>query len=143
MPVLEYFIVAESCSIDQISNRFSIFNVAEEGRMTVPGQIRELFALCAWIAEPQEFGEDLQLRLRITPPGGDMVESPHNFRMTRRRHRVALNIRNIPITEHGELLIELLLNNDHQAFHRIDILPPDEVEAQPPQPDDAAGAEAE
>ncbi len=52
MPKLEYFLVAESVSVDQQTNRISFFNVVEQVNVPVfPFTIPQIVAVASWNTE--------------------------------------------------------------------------------------------
>lgn len=140
MPQLEYFIVAESCSVDQETNRLSLFNVIEELR---PGAnvkvsengdqggwvllVPELIAVSGWNPSPgDEATAEHQLTTRVSLPDG----SPREFVQPvvfdpNRRGRVLNRIAGIQITQPGLMRIEILLDGDHVATHTVTVLGPE------------------
>ncbi len=138
MPTLEFFLLAESVSIDQATNRLSIFNVIEEltpvaaATASWPLVVSEMTAISAWNpdrdqAEPREH----QLTTRIVIPGREIqnftqqvVFVPH------RRQRAVTRLVGIQITQPGVAEIEILLNGIHQAKHTITIREPVEPGAE-------------
>ena len=71
MPRLEYFLVAESISVDRETNQLSVFNVLDDLELSLPTQIPQLVALSSWNIEPHERDQDLQVMLRILLPKAD------------------------------------------------------------------------
>ena len=67
MPELEYFVVAESVSIDRDTNRVSLFNVVEEiFTSVVPFPF---VAVSGWnLTADEQRGSELQAGVRITKP---------------------------------------------------------------------------
>jgi hypothetical protein len=73
MPQLEYFLIAESISVDQSTNRVSLFNVLEEiqcaplpaGTPAIPGRtgIPQLVAVSSWNLSPEDQGREFQVSL--------------------------------------------------------------------------------
>ena len=124
MPHLEYFLVSESISVDQISNRISLFHVFEERRSpNVPFYIAELVVTSAWDLDGDDIGQEIQTSVRITVPGrAEPVIVPQPFVAERSRHRINLAIIGLEVLEFGELLFEILLNGEHRASHRVSII---------------------
>ena len=83
MPRLEYFIVSESISVDQRTNRVSVFNVVDELQVSqFPATIPQVVATSAWNREPSDEDTDYQAMLRIYPPAEDTPkEFTLNFRL--------------------------------------------------------------
>ena len=123
MPKLEYFIVAESVSIDQTTNCISIFHVLEQINIReFPTPLRQLTAIAHWNAEKVDIDRDFQVTIVVTPPGDEPKEFHQNFRIIRPRHRTIANLVGLPLTQPGTLTIEIRLNGEHKAYHTIDIL---------------------
>lgn len=123
MPSLEYFLVAESYSVDRQTNRVSLFNVIETVLTPqFPFAILTMVAVTAWNAEEGDTGQDFQATLRITGPveGGE-EQLNTNFTINTVRHRTFQNIQGLPIIGPGELRLEILLNDIHQASHTISV----------------------
>jgi hypothetical protein len=121
MARLEYFLVAESVSVDQQTNRISFFNVVEQ--VTVPEfpvTIPQIIAVAAWNAEEGDDKKDFQATVRITSPSVEPKEFHRNFRMPAKRIRVILVFQGIKLAAPGKLLVELSLNDKHEATHSID-----------------------
>jgi hypothetical protein len=129
MPKLEYFLVCESVSTDQETNRVSLFNILEEVQVLTgdtPPQlgvsILQFIAFSCWNREPGDEDRDLQLIVRLHVPGNEeRVDFPLNFHMDRPRHRVAMRFQGLPKAEPGDLKFELLLNGEHVAWHTVQV----------------------
>ena len=122
MAKLEYFLVAESVSVDQSTNRISFFNVVEQVNVSeFPATIPQIIAVAAWNNEEGDDKKDFQVTLRITSPGGEPDDNTHNFRMPAKRSRAILVFQGIKLTGPGKLLVVLSLNGNHQATHSIDV----------------------
>ena len=126
MPTLEYFLVCESVSTDQETNRISLFNILEDIHMLPPGQpgviLAQLVAVCCWNRESGDEDQDFQATLRIhAPNGAEPQEFAMNFRMERPRYRLSLRFQGIPKLEPGVLRFELLLNGKHVAWHTVNV----------------------
>jgi len=133
MPRLEYFVVAESISVDQSTNRISVFNVLEEATLTVPGTIHNLVAVSGWNLSEEDGGKDFQAMLRIKQAGdseeADTIEFPVNFKAERARHRVCFFVTGLPVRQPGDLGFELLLNGRQVATHTVAVHKHEEVPA--------------
>lgn len=122
MPTLEYFLVAESVSVDQTTNRISFFNVLEEAHTSkFPIVIPLLTAVAAWNEEEGDRDCDFQTTIIFPLPNGKNQELSQNFRMTRPRHRTIANVVGLSITQPGIVKLEIRLNGIHKAWHTIDI----------------------
>lgn len=131
MPKLEYFLVCESCSIDQATNRISLFNIIEEiqsGPSPSPDAvpIAQMVAVSCWNRVDDDAGRDLQLTLRVHPPGDEPKDFFLNFQMDRPRHRITMRLSG-PVQKgaSGELRFELLLNGKHEANHIVIVHAPE------------------
>lgn len=127
MPKLEYFVVAESVSVDQATNTMSVFHILEEIRAPLfPAVIPKLSAVAHWNAAPDELDQDFQVSVRISFPDGKLLPFTQNFRMARRRQRTIANFAGLPISQPGTLTIEVSLNGQHFADHTIEVFKIDE-----------------
>ncbi len=124
MPSLEYFLVADSLSVDQMTNTVSIFHVVEQIRSIVfPVHIPRLVCVSSLNIEEKDFGKDFQLTVNIKNPSGKYGEPNRiNFTAEKRRQRFIAHLVNFKIDGPGQLLFELLLNEDRIASHTIDII---------------------
>ncbi|MEW6659609.1 MAG: hypothetical protein AB1424_13190 [Thermodesulfobacteriota bacterium] len=122
MARMEFFIVCEDLSIDQQTNRMSLFNVIEQ--MMAPNfpLIYSGSAISLWVSEPGDDELDFQCTLRVVFPDGSHRDFPSNFRFRSRRHRVIHRLEGIPINEPGTLRFEVQLNGQYQASHEVDVL---------------------
>jgi hypothetical protein len=123
MPRLEYFIAAESVSIDQDTNRTHILNVLEEivcaGLPTVyPG----CAVIAGWICTAEDVGQ-WEATIRISVPGQDTHEGSLKFEVAEgtKRHRTIMRFAGVPLAAEGELKFQLLLNGEHKATHSTDV----------------------
>lgn len=132
MPKLEYFLVAESVSVDQSTNRISFFNVVEQvNAKKFPSNILQIIAVAAWNAEEGDNEEDFQVAVRVTSPGGEPKDFRHSIAMRGKRSRVLLTFQGIVLNGAGTLLLELSLNGEHQATHSIDVVQAEDEPAGP------------
>jgi hypothetical protein len=133
MPELEYFLVAESISVDQETNRVSIFNVLEELQAdSVPFVYPSLIAISSWNLAEDELGGDFQVMLRVNSPA---QESPFDYpinlsRERRRRHRIYHRLIGPSFHAFGDLKFEVLLNGEHRASHIISLIQSDDKDPQ-------------
>jgi hypothetical protein len=123
MPKLEYFVVSESVSVDQTTNRVSLFNVLEDVRSPeFPVTIPQIVATTAWNREPSDGDIDYQTMLRVYPPGEEAPkEFPLNFKIEHDRLRHFHFISSLTIQQPGELKFEILINGQHAATHTVTI----------------------
>ena len=124
MPSLEYFIVGESVSIDQMTNRVSIFHVLEEiHASTFPVVIPQLTAVAHWNMLDGEIGNDYQVQIVAFADDESPTIFSQNFKATHPRQRTMLVFVGLKIQKEGRHRIELKLDGKHQAFHEIDAKP--------------------
>jgi len=125
MPSLEYFLVCESVSTDQETNRVSLFNILEDlqlgGQSNSAAVVAQFVAVSCFNRETGDESQDFQAMLRIHAPNGEMTEFPLNFRMERPRQRLTMRFFGLPPLEPGSLRFELLLNGQHVAWHTVNI----------------------
>ena len=129
MPKLEYFLVSESISVDLITNRISFFHVIEELRSPhVPFHIAKLVATATWILSEEDIGHEIETSVRITVPGvAEPINFPQRFVAERRRHRINWGIVGLAVQGFGELVFDVLLNDQHQASHSVTITQMDPI----------------
>jgi hypothetical protein len=140
MPRLEYFLVCESISTDQETNRISLFNVLEDLQILSPGlpnpptlPVASFVAVSCWNRDPGDEDQDFQATLRIHSPNQDPKDCSMNFKMDRPRNRLSLRFQGMPKLEPGELRFELLLNGEHVAWHTVNVSPASRLpESSPP-----------
>ena len=96
MPTLEYFLICESMSTDQETNRVSLFNVLEDlqvrmadtsHKQQVP--VAQLVAVACFNRELGDEDQDFQATLRIHAPGQESKDLPLNFTMERNKKSVS------------------------------------------------------
>jgi Family of unknown function (DUF6941) len=125
MASLEYFLVAESVSIDAHSNRVSLFQVLEEvhgPRPDGPAGLPALAIVSAWNIEAEEFEQDFQVQVSMLKPTGAQVgHHAANFTPKQRRHRIISRILGVVFDEAGEWKINVDLNGVHAASHTITV----------------------
>ncbi len=124
MPTLEFFVVAESFSIDRQSNRLSIFNIvetltAEEFPVVLPSMV---VVTCLNLTD-DELGEDFQVLLNVCSGGDSPLGGPFptNFKAQSRRHRVIQSFQGVPFSKPGDIRFEQTLNGDHLATHLLEV----------------------
>lgn len=138
MPTLEYFIIAESCSVDQNTNSLSLFHILEE--LHVPGLpfvLPQLVAVSSWNLADDEIGNEYQLLLRVHDPGqNEPVDFPLNTAAMRRRHRMMQTFIGFAFHSFGDIRFEVLIDGQHGANHIVSVHQvPQPEQAEPGQPD--------
>ena len=122
MLTLEYFVVAESVSVDQTTNTVSVFHILEEIHAPVfPFVLHRLVAVVHWNTESDDADRDFQVSVLIVFPDGQRKEFNQNFRMIRSRLRTIANFIGLQIPQPGTMTVEIRLNGVHKASHTIDI----------------------
>jgi len=130
MPKLEYFIVCESVSVDQTTNAVSLFNVYEDVRLVPAGtptpRVTNMVAVCCWLREENdEAGVKHRAVLRIHREDTEPQDMPLEFDVgDRNRMRLFFRFQGPFPARPGQLRLEILLNDEHQANHVINILGP-------------------
>lgn len=132
MAHMEFFIVSEEVSVDQQTNRLSLFNVLEQvAGSDFPLVVLSVAAVSLWVAEAGDDGRDFQCMMRVFLPDGNRHEITSNFKFRGRRHRVIQRIQGLTINAPGLLRFEVLLNGEHQANHEVDVSRINSAELQP------------
>ena len=128
MPKLEYFLLAESVSIDRDTNTVSVFHIAEEIWGRLPAVLPKLVAVSSWSVAEDEQGHDFQVTLRVSQPGiaessppWDYPDFPINFTANRTRHRIIHEVKDVRVSQFGDLVFEILLNGEPMATHRLTV----------------------
>lgn len=123
MPKLEYFLVAQSCSVDQSTGALSIFNVLNEEYFDkFPNVIPNLALICCWVCNPEEIiegNEHLAKFLFKMPDGSAGKDFTGTFKVADRIQLLIYRIAFVPIEHCGEVRIDLHLDGEHQASHTI------------------------
>jgi hypothetical protein len=120
---LEFFLVAESCVVDAMTNRMSIFHVLEVLYFaSFPASIANLAAVAVWNPEPGDSERDFQASLLAHKPGEAKPERYDvNFRLSEARARTLVHLENYALEQPGTLRFELLLNGEHRASHSVTV----------------------
>ncbi len=135
MPRLEYFLVAESISLDRESDSVSIFHVLNDVPVrSLPTRLPQLATVSAWISSDDEIREqaESQIRLEFTVPG---IEEPVAFRgnltSQTRYQNYNFTFVDVPVPEAGEMIVAIFLNDERKASHTITIrkVDPGELES--------------
>ena len=126
MPPLEYFVVAESATVDQFTNRVSVFNVCDEIHASAfPIKIGRIVGICSWNAEEGDENKEFQIEVRVQLPEGKPRIFNANFTMPARRQRSFLTFEGIQVSRSGVVEFKVLLNGSHQATHTIFVYGPE------------------
>lgn len=122
MAHMEFFVVSEDLSVDQQTNRLSLFNVLEQISGTnFPLVLKSFAAITLWVKEAADEDRDFQCMLRIIMPNGRQHNFTSNFKFVARRHRVVQRFEGFPIDEPGILRFEVLLNGEPKASHEVEV----------------------
>jgi len=123
MPTLEYFLISEGVSVDQRTNRLSIFNIFENVNADdFPVNVPLVIAVVSLIKEDEDQGKDFQLLLKIhSPEEKKAFEFSMNFIMERDQHRLLLNVDNLKIKAPGIITFEIYLNGDLLTTRMVNV----------------------
>ena len=123
MPKLEYFLVSESVSVDQLTNRTSLFNILEEVRANkFPAVIPQVVVTSAWNREIGDEDIDYQVKIRISLPGEEEPKDfSMNFKVESNRHRLFQGFEHLQIQQPGELKFEVFINDEYIASHTVSV----------------------
>ena len=122
MPHLEFFVVSEEVSVDQATNRASVFSILEQIKSQhFPVIIGKCVAVSLWQRQQGEEDRDFQATLEIILPNNQTHQLQTNFRLTRARHRIINRIQGLPITGPGELRFNISVNGVHAATHVVSV----------------------
>lgn len=129
MPKLEYFLLCESISVDQETNRVSLFNVLEDlhlVKLPKEGESKSLFVLNQFVAvavfnrEPEDKNQEFEACVSYNLPDGMHKEHKLCFRMERNRRRIVMRFVGMPpVDKDGILRFDLSINGDHKGTHTI------------------------
>lgn len=122
MPSLEFFLVAQSVSIDQGTNLISILEVMEEVAGPNPPVIPSLAIVAAWNIEPDDMSRQFAVSVRLQYADGKRIDFPSvEFTAQNARQRTVIRIGMLPTAAFGDMKFELLLDGVHQANHRVTV----------------------
>lgn len=121
MPTLEYFLLAETVTEDRSTGALSIFNVLTEWRSP---SLPKLWAVSGWLSSPEEVARrhESQIKLRFTMPGGEQHEFRGNMASESKHQHINFVFGNIEFPESGELIAELMLDDEHKATHTVTVI---------------------
>ena len=122
MARLEFFVVSEDLSVDQQTNRLSLFNIFEQiNAHQFPLVLPSITAVSVWIIEVGEEEKDFQCNLHIALPDERHFDFPTNFKFISRRHRVIQRLQGLVIDKPGMFHFKVFLNGDYIASHEVDV----------------------
>ena len=123
MPKLEYFLVSESVSVDQGTNRVSLFNILEEVTANkFPVDIPQVVVTSAWNREIGDEDIDYQVKVRISLPGEEEPKDfPMNVKIESKRCRIFHGFEHLRIRQPGELKFKVFINDKYTASHTVSI----------------------
>lgn len=120
MPSLEYFVVAESMSVDQQTNQVSVFNILEEVRTSnLPVVLPQVVCVCTLNLGANDMGMEHHAVLRVRTPRGEPREFAARFKASHRRQRVFTRLLGLPLETIGELVFEISVGGLHLATHTV------------------------
>jgi len=121
MPRLEYFVVAETSSIDVNRNSVSIFHVLNDIYFdSLPDSIPTLAVISGWIHSEAEIRDhqESQIRIEFHMPGVDAPkEFRGNLRAESRYQYYNFSLMNVPVKQSGEIEVRLFLDDNQKATH--------------------------
>jgi len=131
MPKLEYFLLCESISVDQETNRVSLFNVLDDLHLAKPpkeGDSKPAFILNQFVAvavfnrQPEDGDKDFEACLKYNLPDNTHKEHKLKFKMERNRQRIVMRFVGMPpVAKDGLLSFDLSVNGEHAGTHTIQL----------------------
>lgn len=125
MPKLEYFVAAESLSVDLDRNSVSVFHILNEVQLReIPGVLPQLAVASAWVFDEQEIQSksECQVKFELRPPGdGEVKVFRSNMSAEVRFQNMHLQIQNVPIATSGDLIVRVFLDDEERATHTIEV----------------------
>jgi hypothetical protein len=126
MPRLLLFVPSESVSIDQQTNRLSVFHVLEQINLpSFPATLRELYIVTLWqrnrSEDPsQNFFQTIDLR----DPDGTALSEPRRvqFQLSKKRHRLVSIVNNLQIHRAGQHEMRLYIHPQGETEMRDEFL---------------------
>ena len=129
MPRLEYFLVSESSSVDNETGALSVFNVVNEAKFDgFPTALTKVALVTCWIPTPEEIaaGDEFQVTFKFSLPDSARNNAIRSgFQAESRFQHLIVNVAGIPVDRPGEIVIDVLLNDQKQASHTIFVPVPD------------------
>ncbi len=131
MPKLEYFLLCESISVDQETNRVSLFNVLEDlhlAKLPLEGDRKPAYILNQFVAvavfnrEPNDNDKDFEACLKYNLPDGTHKDHKLKFKMERNRQRILMRFVGMPpVAKDGVLSFDLSVDGEHKGTHTIQL----------------------
>ena len=131
MPKLEYFLLCESISVDQETNRVSLFNVLEDlhlAQLPKDGDSKPAYILNQFVAvavfnrAPDDGDKEFETCLKYNLPDGTHKEHKLKFKMERNRQRIVMRFVGMPpVAKDGTLSFDLSVNGKHEGTHTIQL----------------------
>jgi len=124
VPELEYFLVAESVSVDRESGLLSIWHTLDAITAAgVPFGLPSAVAVSVWRLGADDMNSDHQVDVRLLGPRGS-CEGPLrvNFTPTTQRHRVFHRFRGLQLDEEGPWTFELRLDGGEAMARHVLLL---------------------
>jgi hypothetical protein len=131
MPKLEYFLLCESISVDQETNRVSLFNVLEdlhlakspnENNNKLPFILNQFVAVAVFNREPEDSDREFEASLKYNLPDGTHKDHKIKFKMERNRQRIVMRFVGMPpVAKDGLLRFDLAVNGEHKGTHTIQL----------------------
>lgn len=121
MPRLEYFLIAESVSVDQHTNRVSLFHVLDLVELpSFPDIVPQLVVVSVWDTPHDERQSPVALDLWIHPPSGPPIKYDMTLEASDSpRRRAFMILQYFEFTLPGDWRFEIKLNDQHKAEHVI------------------------
>jgi hypothetical protein len=142
MPKLEYFLLCESISVDQETNRVSLFNVLEDLHLASPlttGESKGAFILSQFVAvavfnrEPDDENRVFEACLKYNLPDAQFIAHKLEFKMERNRQRILMRFVGMPpVAKDGMLSFELTVDGKHAGSHTIQLFSEDAANLETP-----------
>ena len=131
MPKLEYFLLCKSISVDQETNRVSLFNVLEDLHLSKPPKegdskpayiLNQIVAVAVFNREPNDGDHDFEACLKYNLPDHTHKEHKLKFKMERNRQRIVMRFVGMPpVAKDGLLSFDLSVDGVHAGIHTIQL----------------------
>jgi hypothetical protein len=123
MPRLEYFLVSESSTIDNETGALSVFNIVNEATFEkFPTVLPKLVLVTCWIPTAEEIRNKDEFQVTFTfsfPDAPNHGQIRSSFQAEARFQHLIMNVVGVPVERPGEIVIDLLLNEQKTASHTI------------------------
>jgi hypothetical protein len=128
MPALEYFIVSRDVLVDRLTGDTSILGVLEDfAPREFPAIVPRISAISSWNCDAEDDGVAFEgVTIVHVPQSEDEIRVPFDGvgSAGSRLHFLA-SITNMRLEAAGDVIVEVQLNGQPEAHHRITILPAD------------------